>query len=300
MRGEGGFLLRYGSAIAAIALALGVRLLLDPILGEQFYAVAFLIAIALVAWWAGRGPSIVALVLGLLAADYFLVEPRHSVGIGDATSYIGLALFGVAGVAIILVAELYGTRYAYRQMSEYNQQLLAFKERLEQEIADRRQAEENLQRLTETLEQQVIDRTAVAEQRATQLRVLAAELTQAEEHERRRLARILHDHLQQLLVAARMKTTLLRRQAGEEKARETLDQIDGVLSEAITESRSLTVELSPGVLYEKGLAAGLEWLAQQTQEKHELPVWRPTPTPWPSRPTKRPAYSSSRPYASCC
>jgi PAS domain S-box-containing protein len=139
-------------------------------------------------------------------------------------------------------------------------------------INDRKRAEEDLQRLTETLEQRVIERTAIAEQRAAQLRVLAAELTEAEEQERRRLAKILHDHLQQLLVAARIKTAVFRRRAEDDKLSRTLEQIDDVLNQAITESRSLTVELSPPVLYDAGLAAGLDWLARQIEEKHGLRV----------------------------
>jgi signal transduction histidine kinase len=35
-------------------------------------------------------------------------------------------------------------------------------------------------------------------------------------------------------------------------------------------SRSLTADLSPHVLHEKGLAAGLEWLGRQMHEKHGL------------------------------
>ncbi len=140
------------------------------------------------------------------------------------------------------------------------------------DITDRRQAEERLKTLNETLEQRVVERTAVAEQRAAQLRVLAAELTRAEEQERRRLAKVLHDHLQQLLVAARMKVAVLRRRAQEERLTRTLEQIDDVLNQAITESRSLTVDLSPPVLYDAGLAAGLEWLARQMEEKHGMRV----------------------------
>lgn len=137
-------------------------------------------------------------------------------------------------------------------------------------ITDRKRAEEQLKALNDTLEQQVLERTAVAEQRAAQLRVLAAELTRAEEHERHHLAEVLHDHLQQLLVAARMKVALLRRRASDEKVMRSLQQIDEVLNESITESRSLTAELSPPVLYDAGLAAGLEWLAGQMAEKHGL------------------------------
>lgn len=135
-----------------------------------------------------------------------------------------------------------------------------------------RESEKRLKAFNDTLEQRVIERTAIAEQRAAQLRMLAAELSQAEEQERRRLAKVLHDHLQQLLVAARMKVVLLRRRTDEERLTPTLEQIDEVLNQAIAESRSLTVELSPPVLYDAGLAAGLEWLARQMEEKHGLRV----------------------------
>lgn len=135
-----------------------------------------------------------------------------------------------------------------------------------------RESEDRLKAFNDTLEQRVIERTAIADQRAAQLRVLAAELSLAEEQERRRLAKVLHDHLQQLLVAARMKVAVLRRRADEERLTRTLEQIDEVLNQAISESRSLTVELSPPVLYDAGLAAGLEWLARQMDEKHGLRV----------------------------
>ena len=63
-------------------------------------------------------------------------------------------------------------------------------------------AEAELKTLAETLEHRVVDRTAKAEQQAVQLRDMAWEVTEAEQRERRRLAQVLHDHLQQLLVAA--------------------------------------------------------------------------------------------------
>ena len=76
---------------------------------------------------------------------------------------------------------------------------------------ERKQAEQQLKTLNETLEQRVAERTAVATRRAAQLQVLASELTRTEHRERRRLAQILHDHLQQLLYAARLSLGSLRR-----------------------------------------------------------------------------------------
>ena len=45
-----------------------------------------------------------------------------------------------------------------------------------------------------------------------------------------------------------------------------------MLDESIDVSRSLTVELSPPVLYDAGLGAALEWLARRMQEKHGCAV----------------------------
>lgn len=140
------------------------------------------------------------------------------------------------------------------------------------DVTDAKRVEAALKSWNEELEARVAERTAVAEQRASQLRMLAAELTQAEQRERRRLAKILHDHLQQLLVAARMRLSVLHRHAPNEKVATTLQQIHELLDQCLVESRSLTVELSPPVLYEAGLTAGLQWLARQMEEKHHLQV----------------------------
>jgi signal transduction histidine kinase len=136
----------------------------------------------------------------------------------------------------------------------------------------RKHAEEQIRTLNAELEQRVIERTAVARRRASQLRVLAAQLTMVEQRERRRLAQVLHDHLQQLLVATRLKTGMLSRRLQDENARPLVEQVDQLLVECIQASRSLTMELSPPVLYDAGLIPALEWLARQMREKHALDV----------------------------
>ena len=95
---------------------------------------------------------------------------------------------------------------------------------------------------------------------------LAAELTQAEERERRRVARVLHDHLQQLLVATQLALGRTVSKAQDSGLVAGIERARHLLAEAIEESRSLTAELSPPILYDRGLAAGLEWLGRQTEE----------------------------------
>ncbi len=129
------------------------------------------------------------------------------------------------------------------------------------DITQRRQDELALAKRTEEVQRQ-----------AHQLRALAVDLSQAEQRERRRLAKILHDHIQQLLVAARMQVEWLKRDNDAERIHATAQGVDGILREALEASRSLTVELSPPVLHETGLIGALSWLASRMKEKHQFTV----------------------------
>ncbi|MBW3541355.1 MAG: response regulator [Planctomycetes bacterium] len=112
----------------------------------------------------------------------------------------------------------------------------------------------------------------LADRRAAQLRTMSAELARAEQRERRRLAQILHDHIQQLLVAATMRVDQARRQNSSHTSGQALGEVQDLLKQSIAASRSLATELSPPVLNEAGLAAALEWLARWMHEKHRLRV----------------------------
>jgi PAS domain S-box-containing protein len=121
------------------------------------------------------------------------------------------------------------------------------------------------------LEQRVAQRTTELEVRANQLSKLTSELTLAEQRERRRLATLLHDHLQQLLVGARLGLEVVARRTPADH-RSSMTHVESLINEAIEASRTLTVELSPPILHEAGLAAGLQWLARWMRDKHGLDV----------------------------
>lgn len=135
-----------------------------------------------------------------------------------------------------------------------------------------KQREVQLAQARDELELRVAERTAVAERRAEQLQTLAKALSSAERHERERLARVLHDHLQQLLVAGRMYLDIARNAATAEGADKALRQVSDLMTQSIDATRSLSAELSPPVLHRDGLTAALEWLAEQMNARHNLTV----------------------------
>jgi signal transduction histidine kinase len=129
-----------------------------------------------------------------------------------------------------------------------------------------------LKNLNETLEQRVAKRTAEAVEQAQKLRLLSAQLSLAEEAERRRIAEMLHDDLQQLLVAARMQLGALCRTQDAAQREPIAREIAELLERSFQLTRSLSVELAPPVLYEHGLAAALEWFAAETRKNYNIEV----------------------------
>ena len=111
------------------------------------------------------------------------------------------------------------------------------------------------------------------QERARQLQQLTLELSEAEDRERKRLAEILHDDLQQMLAAAKFHLGLLsNRVQGDKELVEMAGQVKEMLKDAIEKSRNLSHELSPPGLAHSDLREAFEWLAQQMQTKHGLTV----------------------------
>lgn len=140
------------------------------------------------------------------------------------------------------------------------------------DVDDLKSAEARLRKMADTLETRVQERTRQLDERSRQLKGLVLDLADTETRERKRLAQILHDHFQQLISAAKLKAGMVRRRITEAEAVESITQIEQLLDQAITESRSLATELSPPVLHDAGLKAGFEWLARKMERDHGLEV----------------------------
>jgi PAS domain S-box-containing protein len=104
------------------------------------------------------------------------------------------------------------------------------------------------------------------------LRQLANEVNTTQERERKKFAADLHDHIGQSLVLAKLELGQLgeRANALDGGVHSSIERLEEIIDQALNETRSLTQDLSPQVLYALGFDAALDWLAENMQERYDL------------------------------
>lgn len=111
---------------------------------------------------------------------------------------------------------------------------------------------------------------------------LARELSLAEERERQRLSAALHDGVGQDLLVARIKMGLLKETLSSADHAESLAEVIELVDRAARSVSSLTFELCPPVLYEKGLQAALAWLVERFERRSDTAFeFVASGPPWP-------------------
>lgn len=107
---------------------------------------------------------------------------------------------------------------------------------------------------------EVRTRLSDAHERTVQLQSLAAALFHVEENERRELATLVHDDLGQRLVAIKLRLAAVDHAA--------LPPVMALLDDTHATIRSLAFQLSPPILRDLGLVAGLRWLAREFTDRY--------------------------------
>ena len=100
------------------------------------------------------------------------------------------------------------------------------------------------------------------------LRKLAAELTVVEARERRAIAAELHENLGQVLATAKLKIAPLRALVPDSELQVRIGEVQGLVEDALQQTRSLTYQLSSPILYQLGLEAALKWLAESMEKQY--------------------------------
>lgn len=102
------------------------------------------------------------------------------------------------------------------------------------------------------------------------LRLLNAALQKTEEKERKTIAGVLHDGIGQTLSISNMKLTALLNDELPESLKKAINETSELINHAIAETRLLTYDLSPPILYELGLLPAIKWKLEQISNKANI------------------------------
>jgi PAS domain S-box-containing protein len=152
------------------------------------------------------------------------------------------------------------------------------RKRVEEQL---RQSQDRFRVLAASLENQVLSRTSELEQRnndvlmqSEQLRNLSVRLMETQDHERRRIARELHDSAGQITAALLMNLGRIRRElsASNPKLALLAEETQTWAEELNQEMRTTSYLLHPPLLDETGLRAALDWYVEGLKERANLDV----------------------------
>ncbi len=200
-------------------------------------------------------------------------------------SYAVWAVFGVHKTPVGLVIQVTDTTEAalfHQQVTAINQELLIGSVRqheltesaegtnvkLQREMAEKNRMAEELRLSRDGLEARVKERTAELEDSERRLRVLASELINAQETERKRIAHELHDSLAAQLSGIKYR---LERKLKEGKASENLASLQEIIQDvqdANIETRRIMANLRPSILDDLGILPAFSWFCRETEKTY--------------------------------
>ena len=166
---------RYGAAVLFTAVALAFALAGDALLGPEGYLL-FAAAVALSAWYGGRGPGLLASVLSVLGIDYSLLPPIGAVELTNPKQVIHVAVF--LAVSFLISTTTEALRRARADAELRAVQLEQANSALEKQMEEVRTLSEELQETNDHLLESRAEAERLAE-RATRLQVLTAALSEA-------------------------------------------------------------------------------------------------------------------------
>jgi PAS domain S-box-containing protein len=113
--------------------------------------------------------------------------------------------------------------------------------------------------LEQSIRDNAIELEKMVDRRTDELRRLSVRLMTAQDHERRRIARDLHDGLGQELAVAKMVLDRMVLQKPSQPQEQTWAQASSIIDRAIQEVRTMSHLLHPPLLDEVGLLSALAW-----------------------------------------
>jgi signal transduction histidine kinase len=133
---------------------------------------------------------------------------------------------------------------------------------------------EQLRTANQDLERRVRERTRELQRRNSEIQELSRRLLRAQDQERRRLARELHDSTGQLLVTLTVNLSLLKSDVGtvNPRAEQLINEVNSTAQEINRQLRTLSYLLHPPLLDETGLVSALRWYIDGFTQRSNIKV----------------------------
>lgn len=207
---------------------------------------------------------------GALAGTWVTIEMVRRAPHG---TYYGVAvLFVIAGIVLSVIVNFLVLRAAFQPLAVLDRAALAVKNGdLSARATEVTFTDPQIAHLAETFNA-TLDELARDRQ---ELRSLASQVVRAQEEERKRISRELHDDTAQILFAQVLRLNALKSSA-DPTVQETATKLESMTVEALEGVRRLALELRPPALDDLGLLAALGDLAQRFSDQTGIPVeYRP-------------------------
>lgn len=198
--------------------------------------------------------------LGAVAGTIITVWHVHSYP--DDFHYELIAVFAGTGLAISFAVNYVALRLALTPLDRLQAGVDEVRRgRLDVQIDPGCLCDDRFDRLIATFNQML----ATLEHDARQLHRLSQEILQAQEEERHRVARELHDEAAQSLTSLLVRLRLLERSSNPQEARDRVQELRQLTAQALEDVRRVALELRPTILDDLGLVAALAWRVDEFQ-----------------------------------
>jgi two-component system sensor histidine kinase UhpB len=192
--------------------------------------------------------------LGAIAGT--IITVLHVQSFPDDAHYELIMFFAIGGVVLSAVLNYAALQLALRPLEHLQAAVDEVRGgRLDVTVNTGRLSDEQFDRLADTFNQML----TTLRHDAQQLHRLSGEILQAQEEERQRVARELHDETAQALTSLLVRLRLLERAQHPDEARQHVQELRQLTAQALAEVRRLALELRPQILDDLGLGAALGW-----------------------------------------
>jgi signal transduction histidine kinase len=135
----------------------------------------------------------------------------------------------------------------------------------------RRKAQTELKKAHDELEKRIATRTAELLQSQLRLRRLSREILEAQENERKLVAREIHDSISGDLAAIKicLEEKLHRMRGDPPDGAISLEKIIATIDDTIQETRRISANLRPSMLDDLGLVSTIDWFCRRFEKVHQ-------------------------------